>query len=67
MGHIGDAPGYEIEKAWMDRVAEVVGKQKMPELMLLSIFIMMELIVNTGLALKMLLRMKLKIPQLKQN
>lgn len=25
MGHIGDAPGYEIEKAWMDRVAEVVG------------------------------------------
>ena len=29
MGHIGDAPGYEIEKAWMDRVAEVVdgGKQ----------------------------------------
>lgn len=25
MGHIGAAPGYEIEKAWMDRVAEVVG------------------------------------------
>lgn len=25
MGHIGDAPGYTIEEAWMDRVAEVVG------------------------------------------
>lgn len=25
MGHIGAAPAYEIEKAWMDRVAEVVG------------------------------------------
>lgn len=25
MGHIGAAPGYEIEKAWLDRVAEVVG------------------------------------------
>ena len=27
-GHIGDAPGYVIEKAWMDRVAEVVGYAK---------------------------------------
>ena len=25
LGHIGAAPGYEIEKAWIDRVAEVVG------------------------------------------
>ena len=25
MGHIGNAPEYRIEKAWMDRVAEVVG------------------------------------------
>jgi endoglucanase len=25
MGHIGAEPAYEIEKAWMDRVAEVVG------------------------------------------
>ncbi len=25
MGHIGDAPDYTIETAWMDRVAEIVG------------------------------------------
>ena len=25
LGHIGDAPNYTIEKAWMDRVYEVVG------------------------------------------
>ena len=25
MGHIGDAPDYKIEDAWLDRVAEVVG------------------------------------------
>ena len=25
MGHIGDAPEYKIEDAWMDRVAEIVG------------------------------------------
>lgn len=25
MGHIGAAPGYEIQKTWLDRVAEVVG------------------------------------------
>ena len=25
MGHIGDAPDYAIEKAWMDRVVELVG------------------------------------------
>ncbi len=25
MGHIGDAPDYKIEDAWMERVAEVVG------------------------------------------
>lgn len=25
MGHIGDAPDYKIDDAWMDRVAEVVG------------------------------------------
>ena len=25
MGHIGEAPDYEIEAAWLDRVAEVVG------------------------------------------
>lgn len=25
MGHIGDAPEYKIEEAWLDRVAEVVG------------------------------------------
>ncbi|MBQ0061240.1 MAG: glycoside hydrolase family 5 protein [Bacteroidaceae bacterium] len=28
MGHIGDAPDYTIEKAWMDRVAEIVGYAK---------------------------------------
>ena len=25
MGHIGEAPDYQIEEAWLDRVAEVVG------------------------------------------
>lgn len=25
MGHIGDAPEYKIEDAWLDRIAEVVG------------------------------------------
>ena len=25
MGHIGEAPDYKIEEAWLDRVAEVVG------------------------------------------
>ena len=25
MGHVGDAPDYKIEEAWLDRVAEVVG------------------------------------------
>ena len=25
LGHIGDAPEYKIEEAWLDRVAEVVG------------------------------------------
>lgn len=25
LGHIGDAPNYKIEEAWMNRVAEVVG------------------------------------------
>ncbi len=25
MGHIGEAPGYQIEASWLDRVAEVVG------------------------------------------
>ncbi len=25
MGHIGEAPDYEVETAWMDRVAELVG------------------------------------------
>ncbi len=25
MGHIGEAPDYKIDEAWMDRVAEVVG------------------------------------------
>lgn len=25
MGHIGDAPDYKIEDAWLDRIAEVVG------------------------------------------
>jgi len=25
MGHIGNAPGYKIEEAWMSRVAELVG------------------------------------------
>lgn len=28
MGHIGNAPEYHIEKAWMDRVAQVVGYAK---------------------------------------
>ena len=25
MGHVGEAPDYEIESAWLDRVAEIVG------------------------------------------
>lgn len=25
MGHVGDAPDYQVEEAWMDRVATVVG------------------------------------------
>jgi endoglucanase len=28
MGHIGEAPSYTIETAWMDRVAEIVGYAK---------------------------------------
>lgn len=28
LGHVGKAPEYHIEKAWMDRVAEVVGYAK---------------------------------------
>lgn len=28
MGHIGDAPEYKIEEAWMERVAEIVGYAK---------------------------------------
>lgn len=28
MGHIGSAPAYRIDKAWMDRVAQVVGYAK---------------------------------------
>jgi len=28
MGHIGEAPEYTIEKAWLDRVAEIVGYAK---------------------------------------
>lgn len=28
MGHIGKGPGYHIEKAWIDRVAEVAGYAK---------------------------------------
>lgn len=67
MGHIGDAPGYEIEKAWMDRVAEVVGYAENAGL---------NAIVNIHhdgadseywLSIKDAAQDETKIPQLKQN